>query len=62
MFLDQDVFQTISNIASESNIDIVEFKGIFQVYNDKNLLNETTTFSKNKRTIIIYVLEIYINI
>ena len=58
MFLDQDVFQTISNIASESNIDIVEFKGIFQVYNDKNLLNETTIndtkFQEHKLNLVLF--------
>ena len=42
LFLDEDVFKTIYNIAYESNIDIVEFKGIFQVFNEKNILNEST--------------------
>ena len=42
MFLDIDVFKTISNIANESNIDIVEFKGIFQEYSKDNILNEST--------------------
>ena len=51
MFLEQDIFKIIFkyflyyltyDITNESNIDIVEFKGIFQEYNEYNLLNETT--------------------
>ena len=29
MFLDKDVFQTISNIADKGDFDLVEFKGVF---------------------------------
>lgn len=50
LFLDEDVFKSISNIAIESNIDIVEFKGIFQVYNEDNILNETTINDTNFQT------------
>ena len=38
MFLDFDVFSTITKIASESNIDIVEFRGVLSIY-AKNILN-----------------------
>ena len=58
MFLDKDVFKTISNIAYENNIEIVEFKGIFQVYNEDNLLNETTIndtkFQTHKSNLVLF--------
>ena len=58
MFLDNDIFQTISNIANESNIDIVEFKGIFQVYNKDNILNESTIndtkFQEHKVNLVLF--------
>jgi len=58
MFLDENIFSIISNIANESNIDIVEFKGIFQVYNDKNLLNETTIndtkFQEHEENLVLF--------
>ena len=58
LFLDEDIFETISNIANESNIDIVEFKGIFQVYNEGNILNETTindtNFQDHKLNLVLF--------
>ena len=38
MFLDRDVFKTITNIADFENIDLLEFKAI-SVSNGTNLLN-----------------------
>ena len=37
MFLNRDIFTTITNISKEGNFDIVEFKGILS-NNNKNLL------------------------
>ena len=58
MFLDKDVFKTISSIANESNIDIVEFKGIFQVYSKDNILNESTIndtkFQEHKVNLVLF--------
>ena len=58
MFLDQDIFKIIFNIANESLIDIVEFKGIFQKYKENNLLNETTitdtNFQKHKSNLVLF--------
>jgi glycosyltransferase involved in cell wall biosynthesis len=39
MFLDKDVFQTITNIADKGNFDIVEFKGIMSLLSDDDILN-----------------------
>ena len=58
MFLNQDIFKIIFNIANESNIDIVEFKGIFQEYNEYNFLNETTIidtkFQEHKPNLVLF--------
>ena len=58
LFLDEDVFKTITNIANESDIDIVEFKGIFQEYNENNILNETTIndtkFQEHKFDLVLF--------
>lgn len=42
MFLDEDIFQVISNISEEGNFDIVEFKGI------RYELNKDLNFFENK--------------
>ena len=39
MFLDADVFQTITSIAEKGNFDIVEFKGIESKIRNKDILN-----------------------
>ena len=38
MYLDEDIFSTITNIANRKNFDIIEFKGIASSYN-QNILN-----------------------
>ena len=58
LFLDENVFKIIQNIANENNIDIVEFKGIFQVYNENNILNESTIndtkFQDHKPNLVLF--------
>ena len=58
MFLNEDVFKIISDIALESDIDIVEFKGIFQLYKVGNILNETTindtSFQDHKPNLVLF--------
>ena len=58
LFLDENVFKTITYIANESDIDIVEFKGIFQEYNEDNILNETTIndtkFQEHKLNLVLF--------
>ena len=39
MFLDKDVFKTITNIADKGSFDLVSFKGIFSLNGRSNLLN-----------------------
>ena len=39
MFLDKDVFETITNIAESDNFDLVEFKGIESLRGSKDILN-----------------------
>ena len=58
MFLDEEVFKEIFNIANGSNIDIVEFRGIFQIYTNNNILNETTIndtkFQDHKSNLVLF--------
>ena len=58
LFLDENVFKEIYNIAYESNIDIVEFRGIFQVYTKDYILNETTIndtkFQEHKPNLVLF--------
>ena len=58
MFLDEEVFNEIFNIANGSNIDIVEFRGIFQIYTNNNILNETTIndtkFQDHKSNLVLF--------
>ena len=55
MFLDFDVFSTITKIADEGNIDIVEFKGAMSRY-ASNIINthvQDIWFTQNKNFVLI---------
>ena len=57
MFLDKDVFQTISNIADKGDFDLVEFKGVFSLSGGSNLLNnriQDTYFSGHKLNLVMF--------
>ena len=58
MFLDKDVFQTITNISDKGNFDIVEFKGIKVLYrNNTNILNRPNvdlSYSDHKLNLVLF--------
>lgn len=57
MFLDSDVFLTVSNISEKGNFDIVEFKGIFSLMGSSNLLKNRyhdTYFSGHKLNLVMF--------
>ena len=57
MFLDEDVFQTITNIAEKGFFDIVEFKGIESKKGDKGILDNPigdTKYANHPLNIVIY--------
>ena len=47
MFLDEDVFRTITNIAERGNFDIVEFRGIKSKRGNNDILNNKRTGTKH---------------
>ena len=57
MFLDEDVFQTIINIAEKGNFDIVEFKGIESKKGDKGILDNKISdirFATHPLNLVLY--------
>ena len=57
MFLDKDVFETITSIADKGNFDLVEFKGVFSLQGGSNLLNnriQDTYFSGHKLNLVMF--------
>ena len=56
MFLDKDIFSTITNISIEGNFDIVEFRGILSLEGDYILTNETRDifFTNNNLNMVIF--------
>ena len=58
MFLDKDVFETVLNIADKGNYDIVEFKGIFGLLGNSNLLInrkiQDIYFSNHKLNLVMF--------
>ena len=57
MFLDEDVFQTITNIAEKGFFDIVEFKGIQSKRGNKGILlnkRRDTNFANHPLNLVLY--------
>ena len=58
MFLDKDVFQTITGISDKGNFDIVEFKGIISLLSEKtSLLNRRITdisYSNHQLNLVLF--------
>ena len=57
MFLDEDVFQTITNIAEKGFFDIVEFKGIESKKGDKGILSNSrgdTKWENHPYNLVLY--------
>jgi glycosyltransferase involved in cell wall biosynthesis len=57
MFLDKDVFKTITDIADKGNFDIVEFKGIIALLSKSALLNRNiidTSMSNHKLNLVLF--------
>ena len=57
LFLDEDVFETISNIADKGNFDLVEFKGVFSRKGSPNLLNnriQDIYYSGHKLNLVMF--------
>ena len=57
MFLDKDVFETITNIADKGCFDLVEFKGVFSLSGSSNLLKnriQDTYFSGHKLNLVMF--------
>ena len=58
MFLDKDVFQTITEISDKGNFDIVEFKGIISLLSENtSLLNRRiidTSYSNHKLNLVLF--------
>ena len=56
MFLDKDIFSTITNISNEGNFDIVEFRGIVSLNGDYIFTNETRDirFTNNNLNMVIF--------
>jgi len=57
LFLDEDVFETISNIADKGNFDLVEFKGVFSRKGSSNLLNnriQDVYYSGHKLNLVMF--------
>ena len=56
MFLDFDVFSTITNIANEGDVDVIEFKGAMSRH-ARNIINtyvEDIYFSKEKSNFVLF--------
>ena len=57
MFLDKDVFKTITDIADKGNFDIVEFKGIIALLSKSELLDRNivdTSMSNHKLNLVLF--------
>ena len=57
LFLDEDVFEIISNIADKGNFDLVEFKGVFSRLISSNLLSnriQDTYYSGHKLNLVMF--------
>ena len=57
MFLDEDVFKTITNIAEKGNFDIVEFKGIASKKGNKGIFKNKisdTKWSRHPYNLVLY--------
>ena len=56
MFLDYDVFDTIYNIAENDNFDIVEFKAVYSIWAEKNILErdiQENYYSSHKLNVVL---------
>ena len=53
MFLDKDVFQTITEISDKGNFDIVEFKGIASRKGNKDIFKNKISDTKFQGILII---------
>ena len=56
MFLDFDVFSTITNIANEGDVDVIEFKGAMSRH-ASNIINARVYdiyFSKEKSNFVLF--------
>ena len=56
MYLDEDIFSTITNIANEKNYDIIEFKGIASSYGQNILPNKIREywFTQHISNLVLY--------
>ena len=57
MFLDKDVFKTITDIADKGNFDIVEFKGVIALLSEAELLNRRiidTSMSDHELNLVLF--------
>ena len=57
MFLDKDVFEIITNIAEKGDFDIVEFKGIISLLENRGELYNTridTSYSSHPLNLVLY--------
>jgi hypothetical protein len=57
MFLDEDVFEIITNIAEKGDFDIVEFKGIISLLENRGELYNTridTSYSNHPLNLVLY--------
>ena len=57
MFLNRDVFQTITNIADKGNFDIVEFKGIISLLSEEDILRRNImdiSYSNHELNLVLF--------